>query len=239
MLPIALASSRLDKKKNHLGIVRAFVENNDLRESANLAIVVRGLVDPLHNYKSLSSDEKSVMDEIVSTINTNNLWDSVLALSLNSQTELASAYRILSARQSCFVLTALYEPFGLAPLEAMSCGLPAVVTQNGGPSESMRDGNEEYGVLVDPTSPQDIAQGILRIISSESAWRRYHLAGMRRVKEKYTWERTAAGYLEVFGDILDGKNTAQKKLDIPQFMVNVDDTDEKPVAKLKKLFLKS
>ena len=33
-------------------------------------------------------------------------------------------------------LTALYEPFGLAPLEAMAAGLPAVVSKFVGPSAS-------------------------------------------------------------------------------------------------------
>ncbi|MCL7454734.1 MAG: glycosyltransferase, partial [Anaerolineae bacterium] len=65
------------------------------------------------------------------------LWGKVSAFSLNSQQELASAYRYLSKRRSVFALTALYEPFGLAPLEAMAAGLPAIVTQNGGPSESL------------------------------------------------------------------------------------------------------
>ncbi len=43
---------------------------------------------------------------------------------------------------------ALYEPFGLAP-RLPSCGLPLVVTRNGGPSESLSDGGTDFGVLVD------------------------------------------------------------------------------------------
>jgi glycosyltransferase involved in cell wall biosynthesis len=33
----------------------------------------------------------------------------------------------------------LYEPFGLATIEAMSCGVPVVVTENGGGSEILSE----------------------------------------------------------------------------------------------------
>jgi sucrose-phosphate synthase len=203
-LPLVVASSRLDAKKNHIGLVRAFAASQSLRASANLAIVVRGLEDPLHSYQALSSGEKAIMDEIVGLMNRHELWGKVTAFPLNSQLELAAAYRILAQRGSAFSLTALYEPFGLAPLEAMSCGLPAVVTRNGGPSESMREGDQEFGVLVDPADPGDIAQGLLRVVESAESWAHFHQAGIRRVLSRYTWERTAAGYLNAIQDMLEG-----------------------------------
>lgn len=237
-LPIVLAASRLDKKKNHLGVIKAFAENPELKHAANFAIVVRGLDNPLKDYNDLSQPEKAVMDEIVSEIENYKLWDAVFAFSLNSQDELAAAYRTLSQRQSCFILTALYEPFGLAPLEAMSCGLPAVVTENGGPSESLKEGNQEFGVLVDPTSPGEVAKGILRVITLESNWKYFSSAGMRRVKEKYTWGRTSAGYLNEFLDILGGKDTARKDLDIPNYLIKYKESNPEPKKILYQLYFK-
>lgn len=227
-LPIVLASSRLDKKKNHLGIVKAFAESEALHEHANFAFAVRGLDNPLREYSTLSASEKAVMDEIVALIEKHNLWDCALGFPLNSQEELASAYRSLSARQSVFILTALYEPFGLAPLEAMSCGLPAVVTENGGPSESMEEGGEKYGVLVDPADPADIARGILELVSSAEKWHEYQNAGIQRVIDKYTWERTAEGYLKVFEEILETGGSAPANLPIPPDFT--DPTEEKQLT---------
>jgi len=201
-LPLVVCSSRLDPKKNHVGLVQAFAQSQALQASANLGIVVRGLEDPLRDYDALSPAESQVMGEIVDILNTGDLWGKVTAFPLNSQAELAAAYRHLAGRRSVFALTALYEPFGLAPLEAMSCGLPAVVTRNGGPSESLREEDREFGVLVDPGDPTDVARGLLRVLASPGAWEHFHRAGMARVLNRYTWARTAEGYLDVIQGLI-------------------------------------
>jgi sucrose-phosphate synthase len=230
-LPLVVASSRLDRKKNHMGLVQAFAANRDLQASANLAIVVRGLADPLREYQSLSSEERGIMDEITSTMTNQGLWGKVTAFPLNSQHELAAAHRCLAQRGSAFALTALYEPFGLAPLEAMSCGLPAVVTQNGGPSESMREGQQEFGVLVDPADPDDIARGLLRVVASRQSWEHFHQAGRRRVLSRYTWERTAEGYLGVVEAILAGP-TNLCELPIPDYFTDPTPKTDIPLSAL-------
>jgi sucrose-phosphate synthase len=230
-LPLVIASSRLDKKKNHVGLVQAFARSQDLRASANLAIVVRGLEDPLRHYEDLSSGEKAIMDEITTLMADHGLWGKVNAFPLNSQSELAAAYRYLVSHRSVFSLTALYEPFGLAPLEAMSCGLPAVVTRNGGPSESMREGEHEFGVLVDPSVPEDIARGLLRVLGSEESWGHFHEAGMQRVLSRYTWERTAEGYLSVIEDVLQ-RSAYAGGLVIPEYFINPKPDTDIPLADL-------
>jgi sucrose-phosphate synthase len=205
-LPAVLCSSRLDPKKNQIGLVRAFAGSADLRASANLLIVVRGAED-IHSRQGLTATERAVLDEIVALCDEHDLWGTISAFSLASQHELAAAYRHLAARRSVFALTALYEPFGLAPLEAMAAGLPAVVTRNGGPSESLcdQDTGREFGVLVDPADPADIAAGLLRLVGPEDEWEAFQAAGRERVLSRYTWERTAAGYLAVLERMLAGR----------------------------------
>ena len=205
-LPIILCSSRLDPKKNHVGLVRAFAQSAELQAAANLLIVVRGAED-IHSRQTLTPTEGTVLDEIVALCEAHGLWGKVSVFSLESQSELAAAYRYLVARRSVFALTSLYEPFGLAPLEAMAAGLPAAVTRNGGPSESLFDAETgaEYGVLVDPADSCDVAAGLLRLVGSGQGqgneWERFHRAGRQRVLDCYTWERTAEGYLAVLEEV--------------------------------------
>ncbi len=233
-LPLIVAASRLDPKKNHVGLVRAFALSPELQIRANLAIVVRGLDDPLHNYQALEPDERAIMAQISALITEHSLWGKVTAFSLAGQAELAAAYRVLAKRRSIFALTALYEPFGLAPLEAMSCGLPAVVTRNGGPAESMREGKREFGVLVDPANPREIARGLLHL-TSETAWRRFHEAGMERVSRRYTWEQTATGYLDVIAEVLE-RSSVTKGLPIPAYFSAPRSENEIPLSDLAALY---
>ena len=236
-LPSVVASSRLEGKKNHVGLVQAFASSPDLQASANLAIVVRGLDDPLHDYAALSPGEKAIMAEIAQLLTTHDLWGKVTGFPLNSQTELAAAYRYLVGCNSVFALTALYEPFGLAPLEAMSCGLPAVVTKNGGPSESLREGEREFGVLVDPSDPDDIAHGLLRLLRSEETWNYFQRAGMERVLSRYTWERTAQGYLGAIQAVL-GERARVGELPIPDYFTNPTPQNDIPSSDLSALYFR-
>ncbi len=186
-----LVSSRIDPKKNIAGTVEAWVNSPELHERAGLVICVRGLDDPFEELDLLSTDEQAVLRPILDMIAGAGLRDRVDFLDIRSQAELAAAYRYFARRRSVFVLTAYYEPFGLAPIEAAACGLACVATQNGGPSEIFADGS---GVLVDPFDAEDIARGLARALDGHQ---RLSEMAQRRVAVKYTWDKTAAGYLEV------------------------------------------
>jgi len=224
-LPAVVASSRLDPKKNHLSLVEAFASSPVLRESANLVILTGNMENPLADYRDADEGERAVLDGIMATIDRAGMRGMVSMFAVRGQRRLAAAYRFLAGRRSVFALTANYEPFGLAPLEAMAAGLPAVVTKNGGPSESLREGDEEYGVLVDPGDPEEVAAGLYSLSGNADRWRRYAEAGYGRVLAKYTWERTAEGYLEAMsgdgevggGDQANGIPAPSVRLEIPGY----------------------
>ncbi|HEX5430169.1 MAG TPA: glycosyltransferase family 1 protein [Patescibacteria group bacterium] len=89
-------------------------------------------------------------------------------------------------------LPALYEGFGLPPLEAMACGTPVVVSNISSLPEVVGDA----GVLVDPNSAEKIAEGILKVLSDKSLQAELGKNGIARAKQ-FTWERTAAQTLAV------------------------------------------
>ncbi len=195
-LPMIIVASRLEQKKNHIGVVRAFVKDRELNSNSNLVIVTRGLHDPYEEYGSLQEPDRTVLGEILDQISRNEMMDRVVFMNIENQLELSALYRIGSKRRSVFALTSLYEPFGLAPIEAMACGLPAVATSCGGPVETLRENNVEYGILVDPLETEDIARGIKRaLFSGSDFWEEMSSRGIDRVTEKYTWKSAAEGYL--------------------------------------------
>lgn len=213
--PSIIASSRLDPKKNHIGLVRAFAQTPELQARANLVLSTSGLENPLRDDSRASPTERAVLAEIRDIIDAYNLWGKISAFPLRGQPALAATYRFLAERGSVFALTALYEPFGLAPLEAAAAGLPLVVTENGGPSESLQEGDKAYGILVDPTDPGDIAEGLLQLLGDLETWALFSERGRQRVIDRYTWTRTAQGYLAEIEDIVAHPRARRPKRLVP------------------------
>jgi sucrose-phosphate synthase len=197
-LPCVLASARLEPKKNHIGLARAYCASPELQACANLLFSVRGLSRALEGAAldalDLPAEARTILTQLQDMARGFGLWGKLATISLEGQDELAAAYRYLAERRSVFCLPAHHEPFGLAPLEAMASGLPVVSTRFGGPSESMVDEQGEYGVLVDPNDPAELAAALLRLVSDPAEWARFQRAGHQRVLDRYTWERTAESY---------------------------------------------
>ena len=242
-LPCVVASSRLDPKKNHLALIEAFASSPTLRESANLVIVTGDLENPLEGYRDAGEDERAVLDALMAVIDRARMRGEVSMFALRSQGQLAAAYRFFAERRSVFALTANYEPFGLAPLEAIAAGLPAVVTKHGGPSESLREGDEEYGILVDPSDPEEVAAGLFSLTGNAGRWSRYAEAGYGRVLSRYTWEKTAEGYLAAIvgrerleEDTPDGFPTPKRRLEIPGYFTEPSSEAGVSLADLDQLY---
>ena len=112
-LPAIIASSRLDPKKNHLGLLQAFAQSPELQARANLVFFTGALNDPLREDGTAGATEREVLADLRAVVERADLWGKVSAFAVGGQTALAAAYRFLAQRGSVFALTALYEPFGL------------------------------------------------------------------------------------------------------------------------------
>ena len=192
--PMVVVSNRLDEKKNTIGVVEAFTASEALRQRTGLLLCFRGIDDPFTEIDRLAKPERAVLAPILEAIERGGLRGQVRFLNIPSQRALAATYRAVAARGGVFALTAFYEPFGLAPIEAAACGLACVATRNGGPSEVFEDGS---GILVDPADPNDIASGLIQALDDQEALSR---RARQRVLTTYTWRRTAENYLSVIGE---------------------------------------
>ena len=101
-----------------------------------------------------------------------------------------------------FVLPAIREPWGLSTLEAMASGTPVVVSNEGGFPDYVR--HNVTGMLVDPRSPIEQAKAIVELLSNRA---RLNEMGKEASKTagKYTWEKMAATYAELYQTLIDSE----------------------------------
>ena len=94
-----------------------------------------------------------------------------------------------------FVYGARMEPFGLAPLEAMACGLPVVAVKEGGVRETILDGQTGFLTQRDP---QEFAEKVRLLLENSALRRQYGEQARRYVETSWTWERSGQELLENF-----------------------------------------
>ncbi len=108
----------------------------------------------------------------------------------------------LYSAAEALVFPSLYEGFGWPPLEAMACGTPAVVS--GIPALRETSGPGAL-ILEDPRSPQELAAAIAQCLRGSPRRAELRAKGQKRAAN-FTWEKTAAAYLEIYGQIAAGSS---------------------------------
>ena len=91
----------------------------------------------------------------------------------------------LFRRASLFVLPSLYEPFGIAPLEAMLYGLPCLVTDAWALREQVTPGLN--GDLVQKGSVDDLATKLRTLLADPTRLAAMGRSGRDIVLSRYTW----------------------------------------------------
>jgi glycosyltransferase involved in cell wall biosynthesis len=106
-----------------------------------------------------------------------------------TDSHLAKLYRCSVA----LVYPSLYEGFGIPPLEAMSCGTVAVVSNVSSLPEVVGDA----GVMFDPRSTDDLFDILLSLLENRSMREALILKGKQRAT-LFSWERTAAQTVDIY-----------------------------------------
>lgn len=100
---------------------------------------------------------------------------------------------VLMAGALVHVLPSFWEGFGITAIEAMAVGTPVIVSQAGSLPETVG----RAGLTVDPFRPEDIAEGVNRVISDQKLREKMIKAGFAQVK-KFAWGRAAEKIIGVF-----------------------------------------
>ena len=112
----------------------------------------------------------------------------------------------LFAGADAFLFPSRFDVFGNAALEALACGLPAILSRKAGVSELVEDGHDGL-LLRDPESPLALAQLVRRIFDPEL--RRKLAMNARETAKKYSFEAYYRRVLEAYhtAQAADAKTT--------------------------------
>jgi glycogen synthase len=92
------------------------------------------------------------------------------------------------------VVPSLYEPFGLAALEALAAGVPLVASRTGGLVDVVVPG---AGLLVHPGDPAALRAAIVRVLDDDRLAATLVAGGRRRAAE-LTWPAAAAAHAALY-----------------------------------------
>lgn len=103
-------------------------------------------------------------------------------------------------KAAAFALSSRSEGMPLALLEAMACGVPPVAARVGGVPEVVTAGT---GILVSPDAPDELADGLARLLQDRDLASRLGSAAHRRA-QAYSSASSDAAYERVFERLLRG-----------------------------------
>jgi glycosyltransferase involved in cell wall biosynthesis len=173
--------------------------------------------DPLRG-SSVSAERALVGESVV-------LRDRVVDRGRVSGVEQVALYR----GAQLVLFPSLYEGFGLIPFEAASLSTPSVYTYRAAMRELLPDAGALPSFDLDEAGPF-----VLALLESSTARTRI-VQEIAEVAKELTWERTASGYLEVYGRAVASEPRAVSRL-----LVGVDPSGRRritePEARLLDLY---
>ena len=117
------------------------------------------------------------------------MTDKIVLTGYVINTDLPAIY----AQSEIFLYPSLRESFGIPMLEAMACGVP-VITSN---TSSMPEVSADAAHTVDPYKPEEITQGIIKILEDSSYSDLLIRKGLERSKA-FSWKNMAEQVLELY-----------------------------------------
>ncbi len=167
-----------DPKKNTIGVLKAlslfYKQNNE-------------------GYKLLMLDyEKAELEKLIAEIGDQTLLEKIQLTGYVTNTDLPSIYNL----STIFLYPSLRESFGIPMLEAMACGTP-VITSN---TSSMPEIADEAALIIDPFKPDEITDGIIKILSDYNFREELIIKGYQQAA-KFTWKAMAEKVLNLYKDV--------------------------------------
>lgn len=167
--------------KNYQKLIVAFAKSRIAEEGCKMVIVGDG-------------PERQKLERTIKDL---NLDDNVSLLGRKTKNEIVN----ILAESHVFVLSSENETFGVACIEALSQGLPAIATRCGGPEEFINDNN---GLLVEPNNLDSMASAMRIIYQNYSEYDTMAIA--ESCRKLFAPSVIAKQLTEIFENIIQLKN---------------------------------
>ncbi len=188
-LPPLLAISRAVRRKNIPALIETYGRSSILQQRHNLILILGCREDS----RQLDKQQREVFQQVFDLVDKYNLYGKVAYPKQHKREQIPSIYRWAANRNGLFVNPALTEPFGLTLLEAASCGLPMVTTDDGGPRDILS--RCDNGLLVDVTDLEAFRDGLETAGSNPSLWKTWSNNGVEGVSRHFSWDAHVCNYI--------------------------------------------
>jgi glycosyltransferase involved in cell wall biosynthesis len=155
-------------RKNPINLLKAFSRFKK-RQQSNMKLIFAGRLA----WKT---------DEFTKLLSTFRFRNDVILTGYLEKNELAK----LVASAYALVYPSFFEGFGVPPLEALQCGVPAIVSNNSALPEV---GGDAY-LYIDPENTDDIAEKLMLIYKDETLRSRLVENGKKRL-QLFSWDESA------------------------------------------------
>lgn len=167
-----------DPKKNTKGTLKAFSDFLKKHKS---------------NYKLVMLDyDTNELEKLLAEIGDKQLINHIVLTGYVVNTDLPAIYSL----STIFLYPSLRESFGIPMLEAMACGVP-VITSN---TSSMPEVSGNAAHIVNPHNPEEITEGIIKILSDKEYYNELSKKGIERSK-LFSWKNMAEQILVLYNQI--------------------------------------
>ncbi|MPQ47998.1 glycosyltransferase [Marinifilum sp. N1E240] len=173
-----------DPKKNTIGVLKAFADFNANSEK---------------QYKLVMLDyDEGALQSLLAEIGHPEIREHIQLTGYVPNIEMPAIIN----QCEVFLYPSLRESFGIPILEGMACGVP-VITSN---TSSMPEIAEDAAHIVDPQKPEQITEGIVKILADENYRNLLVEKGLERSKY-FSWKRMAEENLRLYGELQISKNS--------------------------------
>ncbi len=208
--PMILALARPDPRKNLAMLLHAYASRPELRELANLVLILGNRDD----VATMEKGPRRVFTELMQLIDRYDLYGHIAYPKHHHPDEVPDLYRLAAQSRGVFVNPALTEPFGLTLLEAAASGLPIIATRDGGPRDIVRYCRN--GLLIDPLDMDSLADALYEALTDRGRWQRWARAGIAGAQRHFSWAGHVRTYLREVQRVVSSQARRQSAATVPR-----------------------